>query len=490
MPSNDLLKRYLTELLIIVYFMILVVLSAIFYKEFALTLDGPMIILEILGRKLHSFGPNRWGSWPTQILSYGARSQGASLEWIIRLVAVSSFVLPFILYLIARVTMKDKGLSTLLAITPILGMTDVFLHRQWPLLIGISYTAFFAVLMSFSYKVKRRAFLAAIYTFGLLVLYVVVNTHFSLLICLAFIVVFNLFYFTQYKQRCVAWLATLLAAIAIKALSYEPSHYEAYKYLSIIYYLLNFRETMVDPKTFFFFKSVAELNFILPQIFAIVALLALYKKRKKWAFRFFVAAMIGGLLLYNGLLTSVPYERSNLYYFQGSFLPYIFILSYPFFLMLDDVLASRGRQALFTGVVLIFCLAPVIFRTLPEKYRLNEALTVYCNELRVNPERMFVKLFDQEKFGDVCYYFFNEKTLVLTSIQDADSALSIFFTNDTTNYGADTMQKYLIRADGWNIEFDSADDYSFIRDYYPHYFFNSLQSDYVRLRSTEVKVLH
>ena len=400
----------------IVAYVIMLILSILFYKERIIILDTSFSLFHIVRKASFSIYASRCGALLTQILPLLAVKAGASLNIITLCYSIGFTIFYFTCYLLCGIVFKRYDFGLVLLLFHILFVTDTFYYIPSELPQGVNFLIVgFAGLSGIG---SRRTINRQVVFFSVLFLSALFDNRTLILFMFGYLsgaLINNLFFRIDYDRHALSGVKNFIKLF--------PDYFTLY----------SDRQFLIDCLKKYYW---------LPIGFACIV--TLYVRRSEWnKLLLFVSFFLGYLLLVN---VSYPTEATPMVYMENQYLPLALVLAYP---IVFDLLPALNNKNLATSILLLVIVSACIrFYTTHIKYsaRLNwerAVLNEYAdNKVIIGSQKLNAGIL--QMLWGTPYEFW-----LLSTIEKGKSASIIIDEDPTSRPWIVEQKKFLIV--NWNI---------------------------------------
>lgn len=328
----------------IISYLLLIILSAIFYKERTIFTDTAYQLFYMLKNNSFVILNARFGVAATEIFPLMASRAGLPLNSIIFAYSVGFMVYYFVCFLICGL-LKQYEFGLLLLFINILFITDTFYWIQTELPQGLALMMVFFALVNSGYSAKAKFIV-----YPLLMVLVVFLVFFHPLIIFPFyyIIAFSLLSNDQPAEKrkilygaAIAYVLVLIVKMLVFTSPYDKhaigNASNLYK-LFPNYFLLHSNRVFLED-CFAKYYWIALMGIVITVV---------YIRSKQWLkLSLFICASVGYLLLVN---ISYPDRTTPLFYIENLYLPMSIFIGFPF---LKDVVPTMNRKLAIATLALV-----------------------------------------------------------------------------------------------------------------------------------------
>ena len=329
-------------------YLIMLILSILFYKERILLLDNSFLLFHIVRENTFCIAHYRFGDIFNQALPVLATKSGQALSSVALCYSLGYVVYYFLCYFISGSILKRYDFALTILFLNLLFVSDTFYWTPSELPQGIA-----LLLVTLAFASNKQLTMTKPALWVLLAVPVITIAFFHPVII--FVLLYSCFFFLERndqiinKQILYIVAGIFFLAIILKAFVFRTP-YEQHSAGGLKHFITLFPDYFTLYSNKQFLVNCIVKYYWIPLIF--VSVLVFYYKRKAWKnFAFFLCCFFGYLLLIN---VSYPNIRTTTFYIENLYLPLSIFLALPF---IFDLLPLLETKRLSMPIILLITLS-------------------------------------------------------------------------------------------------------------------------------------
>ena len=414
-------------------FMMLLLLSAFYYKERILFFDNVYYLFKIIYFERFNIEAGRCGAFISQIPVIIGLKAGLSLKSLMFIYSISFILLYYTVYNICVHVLKNivAGFSIIFII--ILCMRQSFFHPTHESHQALAYALLFYAIINYTYRSKYKYLK---YLLAGLISALCFFTYPAIVFPLLFILTFYIINNSKWKEKGIYWLVIFLILIsAFEVIHTSRSSYEG-QFLSGLFNFKHGNDNFFEYYSLKFFrKKIEGLYFWLCIIFILSIILQLARKNYlKAGFTF--TASIGFFIL---LIYTYRTGDSDVM-MERSFLPLSVFVTIPFF---NEMIELKRKILVFPSILLIIIILFTGLRRISLegqrfKGRIKKIEQILEKTQDIDGSKFLLKKSDENIRSIIMPWTFPFTTLMVSSMDGKKNTKTIYLYDDINDY-----KKYL-----------------------------------------------
>jgi hypothetical protein len=416
-----------------IVFLLLLLLSIIFYKERILFFDDVLYLFRIVHFEKMCLAIGRYGAFITQIPVLMALQAGLPLKLLMLIYSVTFILLYYSVYIICIHGFRNKAAGLGIVFILVLCMKQTFYHTMHESHQALVYSVLFYASINHNF---RKKYLFVKYATGALLIILCFITYPTVLILLLFLVGYYIIEHSAWNEKGNYFMMAFLILLALFKITHTgQSSYEGQFLSGLISTKSGIRDIGNFYSTGFFIKRIGSIYFWMTILFCISVVLQI-SKRKYFSAAYTVISAFG----YLGLVLLTFRNGDSDVMMERGFLPLTVFVSIPF---LIELFSIKSRSILITGVLLVIIIQFAGLRRIDlEGYKFRtrvDFIEQLLNDTRSKEGRKFMLKNSYEvKSNTIMSWPFPFTTIVLSSMQGNTDSRTIFLYDDLRPY-----KKYL-----------------------------------------------
>jgi hypothetical protein len=406
------------------FFLVLGILSVLFYKERMLYYDPSFFIFNIVNENSFSIALNRWGAVIAQIFPLAAIKIGLSLNQTLIIYSLSFIVIYYGCFLFCQYIMRDYIMSSVLILSLCLTFRIAFYYPTAELYMGLALSIVFWSLLR---RINLLSYYNKLFAIGFLSLFIVTLSYFHQIILIILFGVIVIQWITEKKIFNIP--LTILAAFTlfwlfIRVNYLTESEYENNKLISLSQFI-NELPNITNNLTFIYFQEYCTRQISLAIILFVIFSTFLFLKNKLLAFFIFIYTLAFGLLVIVTL-----YRGESIVMMENYFAVFGFFFSIPIVFGI-----ARLNKYSFLLIMLLLTSYSVVkiynsSSPLTKRVKKLENMIQYGRQLEPKKYIILNENFKYTPFGPSWATPF--ESLIQSTLTNPSDAISFFMRYDTT----------------------------------------------------------
>jgi len=413
-------------------FLLLGLLSLIWYKERTTTMDSAFYIFQIIQAQDFDIVNGRWGSAPTQVLPLIAVKLGYTLKTILKLYSVNLWLYQYAFFIVITHIVHQRWVGLMHALSLILFYRFSFYYAASEVHFAFAPTFLFFALISKIKKENELNLNRLLFVLATLCVIYISYTHLLFLIIALFLAGYVFISDSSARKSTYFYITFFLSVVWIifKILSVKKGSYDAGKMPEITAFIETFKN-LKSAQSYQFIKNFGYDHYKLPALIFLISCVAGFYYKKVFS----TMATIAFLMAFSFLII-VTYRMGEGLVVQEN---YWILCGIPLGVLFTDNFLKQINAKLFTLISVlivgysIFCInkSRLLYH---QKFDLinriaSNARNIGRNKLIVNRENISNQLFVTDWVTAV-------ESIVYTSIENPDSAIALYVTPDINQFDA------------------------------------------------------
>jgi len=411
-------------------FLVLLVLSIIYYKERVVFIDTIFQFFKIVNFEKFNIEAGRFSTFVSQIPLLLAIKANVGLKSLMWIYSISFIILFYGIFVLCTHTLKNTVAGITIVFIFLLCIRQSFYHSSTETHQALLYSALLFALLYYPFK-EKLGFIK--YVLAALTIILAFYSHPVALFTVLFVIGYYIVDKLKWRETGVYLLIVIVLLLSITKLIFTPDNsYEGNFFSELLNFDFSFRNIYNAYSTHFFLKRVDGLYFW-PVVFGLITFVFLLLKKDFIKVVYFSLAVTGFLLI-----TIITYNKGDSdVMMERAFMPLSIFIIIPF--LNGVVINIKNNVRTIAIMFIVTALISGIIRINREGQRYHQRYT-FVEELvkkaRENPGRKYLLKNTEEINSQILIPWpFAFTTMVISSLESKTSTLTIYICNNIDDFG-------------------------------------------------------